>query len=305
MKPAPLDRLPRGARVLLIRLRSLGDCVLTTPAIHLLKVCRPDLEIGVMVEDRFRAVFESNPDIARILAPRRREAFAFRPAMAVNLHGGSRSVLLTLATMARWRAAYGHLPAQWAYNLPIPRAQAILGQERVVHTAEHVASAVFYLGVPRAEIPRARLFAPPAPPRARPYAAIHPFASSAAKAWPAARFAQAARALASQWSLDPIVIGAPGDDFTEFREFETLQGAPLSEVKSLLAGARVFFGNDSGPAHMAAAFGVPVTVLYGESNPAIWAPWRTESEILQPSTGLASLAVDEVLAAVKRLLLRT
>ena len=54
MKPTPLDRLARGSRVLLIRLRSLGDCVLTTPAIHLLKSFRPDLEIGVVVEERFR-----------------------------------------------------------------------------------------------------------------------------------------------------------------------------------------------------------------------------------------------------------
>jgi ADP-heptose:LPS heptosyltransferase len=303
--PAPLDRLPPGARVLIIRLRSLGDCVLTTPAIHLLKSYRPDIEIAVAVENRFRGVFEWNPDIARLLGPTKREAFAFRPALALNLHGGRRSVLLTLASMARWRAAYAHLPARWAYNIAIPRAQQILGEERIVHTAEHVASAVFFLGVPRTEIARARLFAAPAPPRPRPYAVIHPFASAAAKAWPAARFAEAARTLDSNHGLTPVIIGATGDDFSPFREFETVEGAPLSDVKSLLAGARVFLGNDSGPAHMAAAFGVPVAVLYGESNPVIWAPWRTENEVLKPESGLGSLALEEVLAAVKRLLLRT
>jgi heptosyltransferase-3 len=45
------------------------------------------------------------------------------------------------------------------YNVRIPRAQDILGVDRHVHTAEHLASAMFYLGVPRCEIPRARLFA--------------------------------------------------------------------------------------------------------------------------------------------------
>ncbi|MBE0656669.1 MAG: lipopolysaccharide heptosyltransferase family protein, partial [Bryobacteraceae bacterium] len=45
-----LDELPPGARVLFIRLRSLGDCVLTTPAIALLHAHRPDLQIAVMVE---------------------------------------------------------------------------------------------------------------------------------------------------------------------------------------------------------------------------------------------------------------
>ena len=37
----------------------------------------------------------------------------------------------------------------------------------------------------------------------------------------------------------------------------------LSETKSILAGASFFLGNDSGPAHMAAAFGVPLLALFG------------------------------------------
>ena len=64
-----IERLPSGARIAVIRLRSLGDCVLTTPAIQLLKQFRPDLEVSIVVEDRFRDIFEGNPDIARILPP--------------------------------------------------------------------------------------------------------------------------------------------------------------------------------------------------------------------------------------------
>ncbi|NWF82570.1 MAG: glycosyltransferase family 9 protein, partial [Bryobacteraceae bacterium] len=104
MMPPILGRLREGARVLVIRLRSLGDCVLSTPAIHLLKRARPDLEIGVVVEDRFRAVYEENPDVARILSPSRREVLDFRAGLTINLHGGSRSAMLTLASMARFRA---------------------------------------------------------------------------------------------------------------------------------------------------------------------------------------------------------
>ena len=60
--------------------------------------------------------------------------------------------------------------------------------------------------------------------------------------------------------LDPVFIGAAADDLSPFREFRTISGAPLSEIKRLLASASLFVGNDSGPAHMAAAFGVPVVV---------------------------------------------
>src|SRR5712692_8757389 len=90
-----LERLPRGARVALIRLRSMGDCVLTTPAISILKQARPDLSIAVVVEQRFRALFEGNPDISQILEPDWIEVRRWRPDLCLNLHGGTSSTILT------------------------------------------------------------------------------------------------------------------------------------------------------------------------------------------------------------------
>jgi ADP-heptose:LPS heptosyltransferase len=258
-----LEDLPRGSRVAILRLRSLGDCVLTTPALHLLKRARPDLEIAVMVEDRFRAVFEDNPDLAAILPPALRPLHSWRPSLCLNLHGGTRSAWLTALCGARWRAGYGHFRHAFVYNAHIPRAQQILGVARTVHTAEHAASAVFWLGVPLAWRPDGFL---------------------------------AVAAHLKHAGLDPIFIGAGGDDLSAFAAFRTLRGAPLSEIKDLLSGAALFVGNDSGPAHMAAAFGVPVVVLFGESNPAIWGPWRTASEIVPMAAEPA-----QVLQAVARL----
>lgn len=294
-----VEQLPPGARVLVVRLRSLGDCVLTTPALALLKAHRPDLHIGVVVEERFAQLFAGNPDIDAILSPSKREVLTFHPALAVNFHGGSRSAGLTGLSLAPRRAGFGHFRQQWVYNIRIPRAQEILGEERVVHTAEHLASAVFYLGVPQREIPRARLFCPPVTKRT-PYCVVHPTASAASKTWPVARFLSVARHL-RRVGLAPVIIGGAGDDLAPFGEFETLSGAPLEEVKTLLSGAELFVGNDSGPAHMAAAFGVPVVVLYGSSDPVIWAPWRTRGQALSSPDGLAGVAVETVVGAVERL----
>ncbi len=137
-----LDRLPSGARVAVIRLRSLGDCVLTTPAISLLKAHRSDLKITMIVEPRFAAVFEGNPDIDEI------RANACPADLAINFHGGTRSMWMTLATHAEHRAGFGHHAWSFVYSHRIPRAQEILGFDRAVHTAEHLASAMFWLGVP-------------------------------------------------------------------------------------------------------------------------------------------------------------
>jgi len=293
-----LSQLGKGAHIALIRIRSLGDCVLSTPAIHLIRSFRPDLRIGVVVEPRFAAVYENSPDVDDILPPAFPAVRRFAPSLCVNLHGGTRSTLLTAASGARYRAGFAHYRYSSVYNVRIPTAQQILCVTRKVHTAEHVASAAFYLGVPKAEIPRARLFAKSVH-AARPYAVIHPFASDPAKAWPASRFLELARHIRAH-ELDPVFIGTASDDLAAFQEFRT-SALPLSETKSLLAGASLFVGNDSGPAHMAAAFGLPVVVLFATSDPVVWAPWKTQADTIVAPDGMDSVPTSRVLEAIERL----
>jgi ADP-heptose:LPS heptosyltransferase len=177
-----LDHLAPCSRVGIIRLRSLGDCVLTTPALELLKQDRPDLTIAVVVENRFASLFEGNPAVDQILEPSVRAMARFRPNLCLNLHGGTRSMLLSATSGARLRAGFHHYRASGIYNVRIPTAQQILQVDRKVHTAEHLASAMFYLGVKQRPIPRAMLFAAHRPSEA-PYAVIHPFAAHPDKTW--------------------------------------------------------------------------------------------------------------------------
>jgi ADP-heptose:LPS heptosyltransferase len=218
----------------------------------------------------------------------------------VNLHGGTRSLALTLLSGARETAGFAHFTASYAYGTRIPTAQEILGLSRKVHTAEHLASAVFYLGVSTREIPRAKLFCQP-PPESAPYAVLHPMATGTGKNWPAERFLEVARHLEQTLGLQPVFVGGNGEDLSLFGDFRTLAGAPFEELKSVMSGASLFVGNDSGPAHMAAAFGVPVVVIFGNSDPVVWAPWRTASQTIVARGPIENVAVDEVLAAVHQL----
>jgi ADP-heptose:LPS heptosyltransferase len=288
-----IARLPARSRIVVIRLRSLGDCVLTTPALALLKAHRPDLEIHVVVESRFAGVFEDNPDIAGVS-----EAVP-KVDLVLNLHGGTRSMGLTLLSGAKYRAGFAHHRYGFIYTHKIPTTQAILGVNRPVHTAEHLASAMFWLGVPRAEIPRAKLVARAKPDRS-PYAVMHPFASAPDKAWPIERFVSVARHLQEQ-GLQAVILAGPSDDAAPVAPFRVLRNAPLRDVKNLMSGAALFIGNDSGPAHIAAAFGVPVVVLFGPSNPVTWAPWRTEARVLTSGGSIDRISVDAVLTAADSL----
>jgi ADP-heptose:LPS heptosyltransferase len=295
--PTVISQLAPGSRVAIVRLRSMGDCVLTTPAIHLLKEHRPDLEIGVVVDDRFRDVYRDNPAVSALLPPVRTVLLQWRPRLVLNLHGGTRSAWMTALSLARWRAGFQHFTFQPIYNVRIPRAQEILNVTRTVHTAEHVASALFFLGVPPIEIPRAQLFAEPAS-RPRPYCLIHPQATAAEKIWPAENFRALASRVERELGLEPVFLGVNEAELAAFADFPRLCGAPLRESMAAIHGATLFVGNDSGPAHVAAAFGRPGVVLFGGSDPVVWAPWQCPQLRQLIRTPVASLSVDEVFGAL-------
>src|ERR1700684_4507944 len=104
-----IAHLPTGSRITVIRLRSLGDCVLTTPALALLKQYRPDLSVTMIVEPRFAVVFDGNPDVSAV---RDRVPGA---ELILNLHGGTRSMCMTAASFARYRAGFGHHRFSFVY----------------------------------------------------------------------------------------------------------------------------------------------------------------------------------------------
>jgi ADP-heptose:LPS heptosyltransferase len=301
-----LPSLPQEARILIIRLRSIGDIILLTPALRLLKGWRPDLRISVVVEYRFRELLEGNPDVEEILEPGSgaglekivaryralRELHRRKFSLCVNLHGGPTSTLLARASGARWKAGFEHFRSRQFYQFLIPDARTILDQPNI-HTAEHQASAFFYLGMPRQEIPRAQLgvgathqgwwigkraalgISPP-----REYALIHPAALYATKQWAPEHFAELGAHLERETGLATVFSCGPGErpvlDAVERAAgvpLRRVEGAGLGEFAAVLAEARLFVGNDSGPAHMAAALGRPCVVIFGSSSSRIWGPW--------------------------------
>jgi lipopolysaccharide heptosyltransferase III len=301
-----LASLPAGSSLLLIRLRSIGDIVLLTPALRLLKEWRPDLKISVLVESRFRELLEGNPDVDEILALEsargaaglarsvlfaaslRRRKFA----VCINLHGGPTSAWFTATCGAPRRVGFAHFRKQWLYNLRVPDAKIILGQSKI-HTAEHQACVFFWLGMPRKEIPPARLVIPEAAagwwteqrsalgiPQGHEYAVMHPTALYPTKQWAPEQFARLGAWLEKEHGLLTLYTAGPGEsvvlDAVERAAGSSilrLESSSLARFAAVLGGARLFVGNDSGPAHMAAALSKPFVVIFGSSSSHIWGPW--------------------------------
>ena len=287
-----LDQLSDGATVAVIRLRSLGDTVLITPALQILRRTRQDLKVVVLLDRALIPLLEGSPDIDQLVAvdPHgRRELIGqvrrLKPELCLNLHGGSTSAWITALSGARFRAGYVHFSKRLAYNVQIPRAQETLGRaaDAPVHTAEHHASAIFHLGAERVEIPPARLCAEPAEEERAPYAVFHVAAAYETKRWATDRFVAIAGHVRERYGLDPLIMAGPGQDelLDAYGDYERLPALSIDAMKTLMGGASLFVGNDSGPAHVAAAFEVPSVVVFGSSSSAVWGPWGGKGEAVE------------------------
>lgn len=300
-----LPGLGEAADILIVRLRSVGDVVLLTPALAALHAWRPDLRLRVLVEPGCAAVLEGNPAVTEILLARdflatvrnlRRRRFA----IAFNQHGGPRSALLTAASGAPLRVCWEGRQFSFLYNVHVPGPVMLNGRSNM-HTVEHRISQFFWTGLPPGPIPPAAVYPHPvtmAAVRAKlaergilagqPYAVIHPGGAYFTKRWAVENFAAIIRWLRDSLGLVPVVCVGPGDGeiAAAVREhlaplaavFESLH---LRELIALVGGARLYVANDSGPTHIAAALGCPSVVVFGSSSSVCWRPWQAEHRVVQ------------------------
>jgi heptosyltransferase-2 len=133
-----------------------------------------------------------------------------------------------------------------------------------------------------------------------PFAVLNPGGNNAAKRWPEDRFAALAEHLDARYGLVVLINGSPG----EIELIERIRAAckvpvkslpelgnTLGSLKAILASSlcRLMVTNDTGPRHIAAAFGVPVVSLFGPTDPR----WTT----IPTSPGLGGLGGERIIVA--------
>ena len=150
---------------------------------------------------------------------------------------------------------------------------------------------------------------------ARPLVAIHPGSGGERKNWPRERWEDLGRWLFSlPDGVRPRVLLVGGEaDGETLAALESAWGKgddlvvtanrPLPELAALLTRCRLFVGHDSGISHLAAAVGVPCVLLFGPTDPDIWAPPQPYVKVLRAADGtLASLPLGTVKSVVEEAL---
>lgn len=257
--------------------------------LHVLAAARarsPGARIGWLVEDRFAGLLAGHPQIDILHVYERRRARVpwvlgrfvkglrrERYDLALDLQGNLKSGIL--ARLAGARRTLG-------FDAPLAReGNRLLVRERVTPPEGHRMTAYLAL-LDRALGPG------PAAPAVLPAGGerhgaivLHPGVSrfGAFKRWPAGSFADLGDRLARRLGARVILTAGPGEraDADDVRgrmreAAEVVEPRGLRALADVLSGARLFVASDTGPAHIAAALGIPTVTLFGPKDPAVMAP---------------------------------
>ncbi len=141
----------------------------------------------------------------------------------------------------------------------------------------------------------------PAPPPIR-RIAVHPGSGSARKNWPRERWQETIAQLPG-----PVLLILGEAEESTWRDFaertdervRVARNLPLETLVAELASCRLFLGHDSGPGHLAAACGVPCMLLFGPTDPAMWAAPAPHVTVVQRGPELTSIALTDVQQAIQ------
>jgi ADP-heptose:LPS heptosyltransferase len=297
---------PRRRHVLVVRLDSDGDVLLTGPAVR--AVAHDARRVTLLCGPRGRQAAELLPGVDEIVE--HRAPWIDPDPPAVDRHAtfelvgrvASLDVDQALVFTSFHQSA---LPTALLLRLAgVPVIAAISGdypgslldvRHRVdedVHEVERALSLAATLGyhLPdgdhRLRIRRPARGRPPLP-TSDPYVVVHPGASVPARAWSPARHAETVRRLRDDgWTV--AVTGAPSESALTGAVAGHQSGVwdlggrtSLAELAEVLAGAAAVVVGNTGPAHLAAAVGTPVVSLFAPTVPAVkWRPWGVPHVLL-------------------------
>ncbi|HEX4950079.1 MAG TPA: glycosyltransferase family 9 protein, partial [Blastocatellia bacterium] len=210
-----------------------------------------------------------------------------------NLHGGPTSAQLTFLSGAKHRIGAAHFRNGYAYNLRVPPSEEILGRSDL-HTVEYQFGWFKWLGLPDEQPAASQLFVAPNKRAAaqaklqaaginltQPYAVLAPTNEFYTKRWLPERYAAIVERLCAR-GYQIVLTGAPtAEQIAQVESVRTataqsvaaLTSLSIGELVATIADASLFVGNDSGPAHIAAAVQTPLVVLFGPASSVRWRPW--------------------------------
>lgn len=295
--------------ILVIKLRHIGDVLLSTPVLRALREAYPDAQLTMLVNRGTEGILAHNPDVSEVLCIEkgswdaqlrfvqalRRRAFD----CVIDLTDGDRSAVISLATGASIRVGF-NAEHRWrgllysAVATPRPTDQ---------HRVEYDLCALRHLGLdPKPGTPVLHVSQSeevvvetwlreaglPSSKEAPPLLLLQPGARYSLKVWPHERFVELADRLAERFSCRILLGGDQREREIAEQIARKMRDAPkvvagkfsLLQFAALVKRCALFVGNDGGAMHIAAAMGTPVVALFGPTYPRRWGPRGGPAQVI-------------------------
>ncbi len=314
LNPEPLGAAPS---ILVLQMRRIGELVLTTPSLHLLRQTWPEAKITLVLSESCLELVPTLPKVDEVL-PFRKKLRANGPLLrrlltgsfdvCLDFTGTDRSALFAIASRAHRRVAF-----DWADKGPLRK---LIYQNFVrvavhsLHTVDHLLALLRPIGVQPGEgelLPV--LDVPPLAARRMQillrecgapadFVLLHPGTAASEKYWLPERWAEVILHLQHRHGLPCILTGGadPGEQ-EHLRAIQTalamLGTGPLPQPLVVLAGrldltlltaltarCRLAVCCDTAVMHMASAFRRPQVSLFGPTNPFEWRPRHVHSLVV-------------------------
>jgi lipopolysaccharide heptosyltransferase II len=306
---------PGEVEILCVRLDTIGDVLMTGPAMRALRSAVADARLTLLTSAPGAAAAALLPEVDATIvyeAPwmkRERDPGSAADRAVVELlrgRGFELAVIFTVYTQSPLPAALlchlSDIPRRAAhcrenpYGLLTDWVREPEPERLMRHEVRRQLDLVAALGVPAPDAPlsidvpaRAREAARAALAaaridRGRPWAVVHPGASAPSRRYPPERWAAACRTLRTDHGVQLVFTGDEGEAaLTERAAAGTgpsLAGRlDLAELAALIEAAPLLLAGNTGPVHLAAATETPVVDVYALTNPQ-HTPWMTPSRVL-------------------------
>jgi heptosyltransferase-3 len=294
---------------LVIRGGAIGDFILTLPAIKLLRDGFPAAHLEILGYKHIVALatMSGYVDATRSIEYGRFSSFFSRNSeLAPDLVDYFSSFQQVISYLFDPEQIFSNnLKRAGVRNLIVGSAKITDEEHAARQLARPLESLALYLNDPAAVVL-------PSDPRnvVRSLVAIHPGSGSEEKNWPLERFVELAAALfRSNEDGRLLLIGGEADEerATQLARALPRERAsvatklPLPDLAGVLQNCGLFIGHDSGISHLAAAVNTPCLLLFGPTDPAIWAPANPRVRVLHSSSlTMAGIEVSEVIDALRK-----
>lgn len=317
-------------KILFIRGGAIGDFILTLPAIQLVREQLPDAEVEVL----------GYPPVTRLaqaanLAHGAR-SIEYGPLSSFFIPNGllapelmdyfkSFSVIFSYLydPDGYFEANLQRCEINTLFKGPHRIDESLAGQSAAAQLAKPLESLALYLDQPFVTLSfdeasrqaADAFFAKTGADSESQWIAIHPGSGSPRKNWSFEGWIEVATRLHAENPRRRFLItSGEAEDrvITEFLALLEAAGVPhthaghlsLPELGTILQRCEAYLGHDSGISHLATACGIPAVLLFGPTNPKIWAPQNPDVSILvAPDGDLSRIRPESVLIEVRRLLM--